>query len=40
MGLLVVRSVGAPRQLVTVLEVEDFEQELVDQYCGTTARRR
>jgi len=32
MGLAVVRSIGALRRLVTAGEVEDFEQELVDQF--------
>lgn len=32
MGLAVVRSLDAPRRLSTHSEVEDFEQELVDQY--------
>jgi hypothetical protein len=32
MSLTVVRSIDAPRALVTVQEAEDFEQELVDQY--------
>lgn len=32
MGLAVVRSLDAPRRLVTTQEFEDFEQELVDQY--------
>lgn len=32
MGLAVVRSLEAPRQLATVEELHDFEQELVDQY--------
>jgi site-specific recombinase XerD len=32
MGLAVVRSLRSPRQLRTPQEVEDFEQELVDQY--------
>jgi len=31
-ALAVVRSIRSPRQLVTAQEVEDFEQELVDQY--------
>jgi site-specific recombinase XerD len=31
-GLAVVRSLGAPRRVVSAQEVEDFEQELVDQY--------
>jgi site-specific recombinase XerD len=31
-GLAVVRSLGAPRQLRTAQEADDFEQELVDQY--------
>jgi site-specific recombinase XerD len=31
-ALAVVRSIRSPRQLVTMQEVEDFEQELVDQY--------
>jgi len=30
--LAVVRSIGSPRQLSTAQDVEDFEQELVDQY--------
>jgi hypothetical protein len=30
--LAVVRNVGSPRRLITVEEVQDFEQELVDQY--------
>ena len=32
MGLAVVRSLDSPRRLVDVAELEDFEQELVDQY--------
>lgn len=32
MALAVVRSLGAPRKLSTTQELEDFEQELVDQY--------
>jgi site-specific recombinase XerD len=32
MALAVVRSLGAPRQLRSAQEVEDYEQELVDQY--------
>lgn len=32
MGLAVVRSLGAPRRLATAAEMEDFEQELVDQF--------
>lgn len=32
MGLAVVRSLGAPRQLRSAQEAEDFEQELVDQF--------
>ena len=32
MGLAVVRTLGAPLRLRTAQEVEDFEQELVDQY--------
>ena len=32
-GLAVVRSIGSPRSLRTAQELEDFEQELVDQYC-------
>lgn len=32
MGLAVVRSIDAPRRLNTAAELEDFEQELVDQY--------
>lgn len=32
MALAVVRSLDAPRRLETVAELEDFEQELVDQY--------
>lgn len=32
MGLAVVRSLDAPRRLSSRVEVEDFEQELVDQY--------
>ena len=32
MALAVVRSLGAPRTLSTTQELEDFEQELVDQY--------
>jgi hypothetical protein len=32
MGLAVVRSIDAPRRLRTASELEDFEQELVDQY--------
>ncbi len=32
MSLAVVRSIGSPRQLSTAQDVEDFEQELVDQY--------
>ncbi|MEU8782643.1 hypothetical protein [Streptomyces sp. NPDC048637] len=32
MSLAVVRSLGAPRQLQTPQEFEDFEQEIVDQY--------
>jgi site-specific recombinase XerD len=32
MSLAVVRSLDAPRQLTTAQELEDFEQELVDQY--------
>lgn len=32
MGLAVVRSIRSPRQLGSQQEVEDFEQELVDQY--------
>lgn len=32
MALAVVRSLGAPRRLNTTQELEDFEQELVDQY--------
>lgn len=31
-SLAVVRSIGSPRQLATTQQVEDFEQELVDQY--------
>jgi hypothetical protein len=44
--LAVVRSIDAPRRLRTATELEDFEQELVDQYAlasagaGITARRR
>jgi hypothetical protein len=37
MGLAVVRSLGAPRQLRTAQEAEDFEQELVDQYALAVA---
>lgn len=32
-GLAVVRSIGTARSLRSVAELEDFEQELVDQYC-------
>jgi site-specific recombinase XerD len=32
-GQAVVRSIGTARSLRTVEELEDFEQELVDQYC-------
>ena len=32
MTLAVIRSIDAPRRLSTLTEVEDFEQELVDQY--------
>ncbi len=32
-GLAVVRSIGTARSLRTPQELEDFEQELVDQYC-------
>ncbi len=32
-GLAVVRSIGTARSLRSVEELEDFEQELVDQYC-------
>jgi hypothetical protein len=32
MSLAVVRSIDSPRQLRTLEEVEDFEQELIDQY--------
>ncbi len=32
MGLAVVRSLDAPRRLATPQELEDYEQELVDQY--------
>lgn len=32
MGLAVVRSLQAPRKLTTTQELEDFEQELVDQF--------
>jgi hypothetical protein len=32
MGLAVVRSLDAPRRLGTAQELEDYEQELVDQY--------
>ncbi len=32
MALAVVRSVRSPRTLSTAQELEDFEQELVDQY--------
>ena len=32
MGLAVVRSLDAPRSLQSAQELEDFEQELVDQY--------
>jgi len=32
-GLAVVRSLGTARSLRSVEELEDFEQELVDQYC-------
>jgi len=32
MGLAVVRSLDAPRRLATTQEMEDYEQELVDQY--------
>jgi site-specific recombinase XerD len=32
MGLAVVRSLDAPRQLSSLTEAQDFEQELVDQY--------
>src|SRR6266508_2366470 len=31
--LAVVRSIGTARSLRSVEELEDFEQELVDQYC-------
>jgi site-specific recombinase XerD len=31
-ALAVVRSIDAPRRLTTLTEIEDFEQELVDQY--------
>jgi hypothetical protein len=31
-SLAVVRSIGSSRQLSTARDVEDFEQELVDQY--------
>lgn len=37
MGLAVVRSIGAPRRLSTAAELEDFEQELVDQYALASA---
>ena len=32
MGLAVVRSLGAPRRLVSGQDADDFEQELVDQF--------
>jgi len=32
MALAVVRSLDAPRRLQTAIEVEDFEQEIVDQF--------
>ena len=32
MGLAVVRSLDAPRRLASAEELEDYEQELVDQY--------
>ena len=32
MGLAVVRSLDAPRRLQSEVEVQEFEQELVDQY--------
>ncbi|WP_109638974.1 tyrosine-type recombinase/integrase [Lentzea atacamensis] len=32
MALAVVRSLGSPRRLTTAQDLEDFEQELVDQY--------
>ena len=37
MGLAVVRSIDAPRRLRTAAEIEDFEQELVDQYALASA---
>jgi site-specific recombinase XerD len=36
-GLAVVRSIDAPRRLGTASELEDFEQELVDQYALASA---
>lgn len=32
-GLAVVRSLGSPRRLLTAAEFDDFEQELIDQWC-------
>ena len=32
-GLAVVRSLGSSRRLLTSAEIDDFEQELVDQWC-------
>jgi site-specific recombinase XerD len=32
-ALAVVRTLGSPRSLRSAMELEDFEQELVDQYC-------
>lgn len=32
-GLAVVRSLGSPRRLRTAAEFDDFEQELIDQWC-------
>ena len=37
MGLAVVRSLGAPRRLVTGQDADDFEQELVDQFALAVA---
>ncbi|SBT40491.1 tyrosine-type recombinase/integrase [Micromonospora narathiwatensis] len=37
MALAVVRSIDAPRRLRTAAELEDFEQELVDQYALASA---
>ena len=37
MGLAVVRSMGTARSVRTPQELEDFEQELIDQYCLAVA---